>query len=404
MARSLQWWRCVVVFPVLFSLLAACNSQPVPTLSPTMASASTVDDVLDQYEKEIRPLAEGIEKAQAAPAGLSLPSASEREISPVPLDERLYVAQMVLYPRLNSNRPSGAVKLYLGYAYERGRALGGEVLSFEEYAHTQEVVAKARLVAEMDGVFYLIEEERGVGGAGAQSTEEAVRQAVEQLELVGTNREQVENALRNVLGYVTGLDWNEPLEIDQRVSLLQGALTSSYWADRKQASETLGRIGPEAQDALPSLTRALLDREPRVRIAAAGSLGQIGPTEKVIPILIETMGDDNREVGLAATEALARIGLEAIPALIKALGHTSLAESAAIREGAVDALRLIGPGTDEVIPALIEALRDDCSYVRRAARYALETITGKDLGQDYNRWRQYWSEQEQGQTRAAAEH
>jgi len=382
--------RFIVIFSILLSTLAACSSQPGPIPSPTVAPPSTAEDALTRYDGELRPLAESIQTTQSVPQDSSLLPIAEQEVGLVPFSERLYYVQSVLFPDLGVRRSTGSAKLYLGYGYERGEALGGEVLDPEEYAHTQEVIAKVRLVTEVDGKLYLVGEKQGVGGAGNRSYEELVRQAVERLEVSGETSEQVEHILESVLGYAVGLDWNKSLEIGQRVSLLRWTLGSPYWADRKQAAEALGQIGPKAQDALPDLTKALLDPESRVCIAAVEALGQIGPAERVIPILIAVLGDDDPGIGLAASEALARIGPEAIPALIEALKHDTLAQSAAIREGAAEALGLIGPEAREAVPALIQSLQDECSYVRHTARYALKEITGQDFVTDYAGWIRYW--------------
>jgi HEAT repeat protein len=45
---------------------------------------------------------------------------------------------------------------------------------------------------------------------------------------------------------------------------------------RRQAVETLSRIGPDAAKAVPDLTYALNDPDPIVRKTAARALGQIG--------------------------------------------------------------------------------------------------------------------------------
>src|SRR5262249_28974320 len=48
-------------------------------------------------------------------------------------------------------------------------------------------------------------------------------------------------------------------------------------AERQAAAEVLGYVGPGAESAIPALTRALRDHDPRVRMAAATALKKIQP-------------------------------------------------------------------------------------------------------------------------------
>ena len=63
--------------------------------------------------------------------------------------------------------------------------------------------------------------------------------------------------------------------------------TRALTKKRAQAANVLGRIGPDAQAAVPDLVRALYDPDLEVRKAATRALGQIGPAaeEAVAPLL-----------------------------------------------------------------------------------------------------------------------
>lgn len=59
---------------------------------------------------------------------------------------------------------------------------------------------------------------------------------------------------------------------------------------RRQAVDTLSRIGPEAAAAVPDLIHALSDPDPLVRRTAARALGQIGPAAAdSVPALIRVI-------------------------------------------------------------------------------------------------------------------
>ena len=106
-----------------------------------------------------------------------------------------------------------------------------------------------------------------------------------------------------------------------------------------------------------ALIPALEDESVRVREAAAGVLGEVGPEEGVVPALIQALG-----------------------------------EVQSIRGKAAWAMREIGPEAREAVPALIRALGDETESVRVAAVEALKAITDQDFGEDANRWQQWWEE------------
>jgi HEAT repeat protein len=178
---------------------------------------------------------------------------------------------------------------------------------------------------------------------------------------------------------------------------------------RAAAVKVLGKIGPAACAAVPTLVEALADKSGRVRSGAARSLGQVGaPARAAFPALVRALADGSEPVRKAAAEALATldpawasdaavqgavaglverlkqrgdvgqaagkalvcIGASCVPALVNALG----AEDRTQREAAATALGRIGAGAEAAIPALVNALQDESGWVREAAAQALEKV------------------------------
>jgi HEAT repeat protein len=56
---------------------------------------------------------------------------------------------------------------------------------------------------------------------------------------------------------------------------------------RRAAAQSLGAMGPKAQDAVPALTEALQDLDKNVRSPAAAALGKLRPeaTDAVSPLI-----------------------------------------------------------------------------------------------------------------------
>ena len=121
---------------------------------------------------------------------------------------------------------------------------------------------------------------------------------------------------------------------------------------RKAAAEALGKLGPEAQEAVSALVAALKDKDVTVRQAVAEALKKIVPTW---------------------TQRMFRIylGEATVSELVTALKDVEVA----VRELAAEALGKLGPEAQEAVPALHAALRDSEEAVREAAAEALETVT-----------------------------
>lgn len=148
--------------------------------------------------------------------------------------------------------------------------------------------------------------------------------------------------------------------------------------DRVNATRLLGWCGPRA---VPVLVQTLGDANKDVRRAAASALSRMGDVhtegwggwrgkqdspalKEAVPALVKALNDPDREVRLRAIGALGAIGpeaKEAVPALVRALGD----RSASVRQTAVWVLGRFGPDAKEAVPALIRAL-DDRTYPPRA--------------------------------------
>ena len=124
------------------------------------------------------------------------------------------------------------------------------------------------------------------------------------------------------------------------------------------------------KNVAPYLIAMLTEENPNLRLAAAGALGNIA-APIAVPALIDTLYDEEDFVRGAAAWALGEIGRPA-QAAVPDLINMLDDENDSIRRKVVSGLG--GIGTPMVIPILIEALDDDDASVRRAAIHQLCVI------------------------------
>lgn len=135
------------------------------------------------------------------------------------------------------------------------------------------------------------------------------------------------------------------------------------------AALALGKIGPDAKEAVPELSAALKHRIIGVRLRAAQALGRMGSeSSDVIPDLIIVLRDKNESVRREASIALGRIGPSAVPALAITLKENDRI----LRRNSLDALAAIGPEAKAAVPDIIPLFRD--STLRTAVIYTVRSI------------------------------
>ena len=130
------------------------------------------------------------------------------------------------------------------------------------------------------------------------------------------------------------------------------ALSHPNGVNHADVADTLGDIGPSAQEAIPVLAKALADESVHLRRNAAEALGIIGGSSSAaVPALIEGLSDADEWVKRNTSLALARIGAhaqDALPALKAALTD----ENRYVRANCAHTLQRIGT------PAAKDALLD----------------------------------------------
>ena len=156
------------------------------------------------------------------------------------------------------------------------------------------------------------------------------------------------------------------------ISGLAGALLAS-------AGAQAARKYDPAEDKRPvnELYKAMADELPDVRLRAARALGAKGP--KVMPVLTKALKNKDWRLRRSATDALAQMGPDAssaVPALAEALKDTD----AWVRDGAASALGKTGKDVPAAARALARAVTDKDPWVRESAMSALRSVTqDKDI-------------------------
>ncbi|MGH2395680.1 MAG: HEAT repeat domain-containing protein, partial [bacterium] len=161
---------------------------------------------------------------------------------------------------------------------------------------------------------------------------------------------------------------------DERAAqALAEALADSDEYVRKSAVTALRRIGGPA--AMEALRTALGDRSEQVVLQAVNGLRDMRDREAVEP-LIRVLARRERSLQLAATDALIRIGSDAVGPLLEAFKDRNLRR----RIGNQVMRILVEMGTKAIDP-LLDVLKDENQYVRVTAISVLGRIGDKRVVQ-----------------------
>ncbi len=162
-------------------------------------------------------------------------------------------------------------------------------------------------------------------------------------------------------------------------------LKSPQKADRLEAMDALGMIGPDAADGVPALAELLAgDPDREIRSRAGLALSKMVPASAAaVPALAKALSDDEPVVRMNAAVTLFRLRTDArpaVPALRAALKDKANETNAdafmsTIQEMAALALGRATAGSDEAVPDLLDALRDaKTQTMRQAAARALGEV------------------------------
>lgn len=155
----------------------------------------------------------------------------------------------------------------------------------------------------------------------------------------------------------------EPTSLTEAFETLQTANPD----DRALAIEYLGEN--QYAPAVPYLSQLVAESDPGTRYLAAKALGKIGDeAESAVPVLLEALRANDMFLRMAVTGALIQIGHPAVPGLVKALFD----KNPAVRRASAMALGKIG--SKRAIKPLEVASKDGDKGVARLSKQALDRL------------------------------
>lgn len=179
------------------------------------------------------------------------------------------------------------------------------------------------------------------------------------------------------------MPWNDTSR-DERVREKYG-LTANQRVEQveKQAAAARSEGGTREEAFTAELVRTMLtEHDPRVRIKIL-EIAATFETPSALSICRGALEDPDAKVRMAACHAWGeRSGSEAV----QLLSHRYQTDTDI--DVRLEAVRMLGAVKDqEAIPALGRALEDPDPAVQYRAVASLKKVSGRDLGDDVNRWR-----------------
>jgi HEAT repeat protein len=144
-------------------------------------------------------------------------------------------------------------------------------------------------------------------------------------------------------------------------------LTDESMEVQREAAMTLGMMGEAAKPAVPQIVKLLDDDDIPVRYAAAFALGALGPNAAAaVPALEKKLSGDDQQMQVTAAWALAKINAgdltaqaKSIPIIVKGITN----DDAMVRTASIRALMDLKPDPKKVFPAVKAALEKDPSLI-----------------------------------------
>jgi outer membrane protein assembly factor BamB len=162
------------------------------------------------------------------------------------------------------------------------------------------------------------------------------------------------------------------------------AMQSGDTATRAEGARALAKIGGDR--SIPALNLLLRDPDREIQLAAVDALGFV-PSEKSIALLISLFEHDHGPLRLRAGSSLKAIGKPAVEPLMNAAAKGNLHVILCLTE----------VGDERALPQIIGLLRHRDKNCHYWASLGLKRITGEDFGKDYDRWK-LWYEKRTGKT------
>lgn len=154
------------------------------------------------------------------------------------------------------------------------------------------------------------------------------------------------------------------------ITALVTALEHTDLEVRRAAAESLSYIGPSAKDAVPALVKALRDSDLRTARYAAQGLGEMGPEAAQAKESLKTALEDERLLPWAA-KALIKVAPAQTKEWVKRVPEFLGSPDIRTRGEAALALVAAGPLAKDALPALVKALADENSGIRRYCARAI---------------------------------
>ncbi len=177
------------------------------------------------------------------------------------------------------------------------------------------------------------------------------------------------------------------------VEHMMGWLQDGTSEQKLLACQVLGEATGNVEEALPYLTEAFKDKDPKMRVAAVRAIGRTGPAAIVVlDELIQALNDKDKDMRRETIGTLTSIGADAAgDKMLDAMKSNN----GNIREGAIQVVMRWESVRDRAKPILITRLADSDAGARYAAVLALSNM-GEEIVPDMIRLLSSSSVQQRG--------